>query len=524
MANALQTIQGKRVAWNSLLNFFTGGLLICVKIAFVPLMIKSFGTELYGLLSVTWMVLANFNWLDFGFSRATAKYVAQDLALGQYDRAASWVSTAVVTQVIIGAVGALVLKNFAPEIVDLFKIQQVKKELVVLSLEIFALSIPFDFASRSFSGVLEAGQRFVWINGLNFANTLLTFAVYSVGMWLGADFLVVMWGLLILRITNFICLLVMSVQVLPALKHIGALVNLRKDYWTRAAVMIKFGSWISAASVIGPMLLYFDQWMVSIICGVALLPYYTIPYNLVTHLGILSNSLSSTLFPAFSWMEARAERTEIEAYFVRAHRYLLCAMIPIIFVLISWSSELLRFWIGEEFASKANVALCILTIGFGIGLLAPLTGALLQAIGRPDLLVKLYLIELPFNVVIVWVLVRKYGIVGAAISYALRTSIETILLWIILYRQVLFSWAYLMREGLFRLSFALVPIVLVSYIISNVNMNKYFLVIITVFTLVLYCIFIVIFVFDQKDKKFMMQLIKNPLLHMKQVPENVRQK
>ena len=167
MTDAPQLIQGKRVAWNSLLNLITGAVIICIKLAFVPLMIHSFGTELYGVLSVTWMILANFNWLDFGFSRATAKYVAQDLALNQNDRAASWVWTAVVTQVLIGAGVALMLWHFAPLIAHIFKVEQERRAFVILAIGLFGFSIPLDFASRSFSGVLEAGLRFDLTNGLN---------------------------------------------------------------------------------------------------------------------------------------------------------------------------------------------------------------------------------------------------------------------------------------------------------------------------------------------------------------------
>ena len=37
-------------------------------------------------------------------------------------------------------------------------------------------------------GVLEAGQRFDWINGLNFFNTVAGYVVYAVGIWRGGDF------------------------------------------------------------------------------------------------------------------------------------------------------------------------------------------------------------------------------------------------------------------------------------------------------------------------------------------------
>ena len=58
----------------------------------------------------------------------------------------------------------------------------------------------------------------------------------------------------------------------------------------------------------------------------------------------------------------------------------------------------------------------------------PVPGSLLQGLGRPDLLAKLYLAELPANFALVWFLTQSMGISGAALSFAVRTVIETLVL------------------------------------------------------------------------------------------------
>src|SRR3989442_15643502 len=113
MTRLQELTAGDRLARNSLLNLCTGMCLVGLNLLFVPLMLNVFGAELYGVLSVTWIVLANLSWLDLGFSRAAARYVAQDMALGDFDRAALWTWTAVASQTFLGLLGALVLSSAA---------------------------------------------------------------------------------------------------------------------------------------------------------------------------------------------------------------------------------------------------------------------------------------------------------------------------------------------------------------------------------------------------------------------------
>ena len=188
--------------------------------------------------------------------------------------------------------------------------------------------------------------------------------------------------------------------------------------------------------------------------------------------------------------------------FVRAHRYLLTVLVPVLFVLYVWGGEILRIWIGPEFAAKGTVPLQMLVLGFLIGLLAPLSGALLEAVGRPDILVKLYLVELPFNVVVVWSLTKYFGITGAALSYTVRTVIETIILWVVVYRIVPFSGWELAKKGLLRPSLAVIVFAGAAYAIRGANIWNYSDIAITLVLLAVYTLYAYRFVFDQQDRDF----------------------
>jgi O-antigen/teichoic acid export membrane protein len=501
MTRSTTIVHGKRIAHNSLMNLGTGILIAALNMVFVPPMLHTFGTELYGVLSVTWVVLANLSFLDFGFSRASAKYVAHELGLARPLEACLWTWTAVITQAAMGGLGAVVLWIFAPNLVNHIHVTATQRDLVILTLRLFAFSIPLDFATRSMTGVIQAGQRFDWFNGLGLFSSLFTFATYTAGIVHGAHFLVVIYGLFILRILNLLGAYWGACKVLPELKSLPEPRAFPQSYRTHVVAMVRFGSWVAVAAVIGPLILYFDQWMISVIIGVALLPFYTIPFNLLSRLGLFPSSLTSTLFPAFSALEAKTEWVRMESYFVRSHRYLLTVLIPMIFVLFVWAPEILRLWIGADFALQASGPFRVLTLGYGISLLAPLSGALIEAVGRPDVLAKLYVVELPLNLISVWFLTKKFGVMGASISYSARALVETVLIWVVLYKFVPFSWRRFVKDGLLPPSLLLIPTCFAAYVIGSGHIRSKFDITATTTTLVLYSLCVFVWVLDGRDKK-----------------------
>jgi len=435
----LETLQGRRIAQNSLLNLGTGLVLLAVAVVLVPFMLDAFGRELYGLLAITWIVLAHMGWLDFGLSRATAKYVSRDLALGRREDAVRWVWTAVATQLLLGGVGTVGVWLAAGAITRSLNVQPENADLAVFTLHLFALAIPLELASRSFVGVLEAGQRFVWINAYRLLTAVWTYSAYLAGILVDESFVLVVWALFVLRIVGLLALGWLTGRVVPLRAPFSGRVFPTIEYRSSAKEMLRFGSWVTVAGVIGPLLVYFDQWAIGVMLGVATLPLYAIPFSFLTRLFVFPFSLTQTLFPAFSALEAREEWDRIQTLFVRSHRYLVLTLLPVVFVIYAWGHELLRVWIGDDFADRATTPLRILVCGFAVALLAPLSGALLEGIGRPDIVAKLYLVELPVNVALVVLLTREFGLTGAASSFAARAVLETGALWILVARLRRFS-------------------------------------------------------------------------------------
>jgi O-antigen/teichoic acid export membrane protein len=97
-------------------------------------------------------------------------------------------------------------------------------------------------------------------------------------------------------------------------------------------------------------------------------------------------------------------------------------------VIILFAHEILQAWLGAEFAAKGTLVLQILAVGLLANSLAFVPFGLLQAVGRPDWTAKFHFIELPLYAALLWLLLKRMGVTGAATAWTIRVSLDACLL------------------------------------------------------------------------------------------------
>src|SRR6185312_13460245 len=71
-----------------------------------------------------------------------------------------------------------------------------------------------------------------------------------------------------------------------------------------------FGGWMTVSNVLGPLMVTFDRFLIGSIISIAGVAYYSIPYEVVTKLWLISSALIGVLFPAFS-ATSHTDRTRL---------------------------------------------------------------------------------------------------------------------------------------------------------------------------------------------------------------------
>jgi O-antigen/teichoic acid export membrane protein len=411
------------LARNTLLNLMGQGLPLLVGVATIPVIVAHLGADRFGILALAWAVTGYLSILDLGLGRATTKFVAASLGRQQLDDVPSLVWTAVSIQAALGLAGTLIFGAIVPFLVEgALNIPPHLVQETKLTFYILSLSVPIVLVSFSFRGVLEAAQRFDLVNAVVGPLGVATFVAPVVSIWLG-------WGL-----PGTVGLLVASralaltahyslcIRVFPSLRGLPHFDRLK------LRLLVGYGRWsMISLSVICPVFVYLDRFILGAIGSVAAVGYYSAPYEMVTRLSIIGMSLAATLFPTFSAVGSQRPSEAFQRIMTPSIGYLALVLGPILIVVIAFARELLSLWLGNEFSQQGAVALQILAIGVLLTSLGLLPFSLIQAIGRPDVTAKLHLLELPVYLILSWALISRWGVTGAALSWTLRASADALL-------------------------------------------------------------------------------------------------
>ena len=150
---------------------------------------------------------------------------------------------------------------------------------------------------------------------------------------------------------------------------------------------------------------------------------------------ILSLPVVSVLLPAFAAC-SRTDPPRTARLFDWGLRTVALLLFPAALLLATFAAEILRFWLGVDFATHGAPVLRLLAIGMFVNGLAQVALALVQGSGRPDLGARLHLVELPLYLTAVWLLIRAHGIEGAAMAWLGRVTVDAIAIFFLAARQL----------------------------------------------------------------------------------------
>ena len=413
-----------RVAHNTLLNFL--GLAVPLALAFfvMPIAARHLGPARFGLLGLAWAITEYLTLFDLGLGRAIVKFVADAL---HHDSAelSEIVSLCVLAQLGAGLVGGAAFALAAPALVhSVFRLPPETASEAIGVFRVVGLSLPVVLLISAQRGILEGAQRFDLSTTIKMLSSVASLSIPAIGAVYGASLPSILLVVLASRLV--ICgLYAFAIRhALPAIRWVRSrdLAQLRR--------ILSFGGWVLVSNSVTPLLLYFDRFALGSMAGLAAVGFYTAPYEGVTRLLLIPVSLIGSLLPALTSMEAKGEGErfgDLASTSMRALMVVMAAPLALVFV---FGPELLRVWLGSQYAEQSSTALRILSVGvFANALACPLFISL-YAKNRPDLPAKFHLIELAIHIPLTIVLIRSFGIAGAAAAWTTRVTLDMcLLLW-----------------------------------------------------------------------------------------------
>jgi O-antigen/teichoic acid export membrane protein len=391
---------------------------LAVAIVTVPIYVHHVGDARYGVISIVWILLGYFGFLDLGLSRAATNALAKLRDASQPERARVLLTTTTLNLCfgILGSVLLYVVGGYLFE--HVLSVPQDLKPEVESALPWIACLFPMALVSGSALGALESRERFLQANLFQMLGMTLSQVVPVImAVFVSPSLTVVIPSVAVAQAFS------MAMQ-LAYVYHLEGPISFKAFDRSEARKLLGYGGWVTVTAVVGPILNSADQFLIGSVIGVAEVAHYAVPMNFVMRTQIFPVALGRTFFPRMSVL-SREAALQLGGRALQTLGYGYGALCAPAIVL---SPVFFRYWIGHDFALVSAPVAQILIIGVWINGLAFVAYTLAQGQGRPDVTGKLHFSEvLPF-LVILWLFTSTFGIKGAATAWSLRSTLDALAL------------------------------------------------------------------------------------------------
>jgi O-antigen/teichoic acid export membrane protein len=483
---------------NTLLNFSNHIVTILVAIIALPLTIKGLGSEQYGVLSLIWAIVGYSSFLELGLSRALTKYASLYIKNAENEKLNNAVWNTFIFQLILGIIAGAIFLFLSPYLLKILNIPINLLDEAKKSFYLVALMPTIIFCTSCFIAVLMANLRFDWLNFIQASSNFFNYTLVAIGAsFFKLGLLQIMFIMVMIKLLTLFVLALFSLIKFPSLR------KLPSYNFETVKPLFSFGGWSAITSTFAQVLTKVDSFFISNLLSPSWVTYYSVAYDSLGRILIIPGSLVTTLFPTLSSLtiESIEDRKIIEQLYVRSTKYLFILMIPLTLVLYVFAKDILILWMGTEIAEKSTLVFKILSIAIPLSSLSWIPNTLLQSSGRPDLTAKLLFFESTIYILSLWIMVRNFGIEGAAFSWLMRSSLSVLLHFFLVSRLKLVKIKAFLENGFSSLLFASFMLILLMLLLVFVREDIFIkLILVFIFNLffALTCWFYVLDIVDKE--------------------------
>ena len=393
------------------------------------------GAEPYGILGIVSVLAGQLGILHFGVGTAATRLVADSVGRGGEGLLPRLIGTAVVGAAASLLVGAVFFGLAPLAWRSGFNVSPVTLPLALAAVPSGAALVALTPASAAVYGVLTARELFLFAAGLRVFQGAGHLLAAVVVVTLGGGVAAIFWAQAVIDLAAVavgsgrawrdarprIAEEPVRAQPVGAADG-GGRVSIAKA----AATVLAVGAPFALVSLLSGLLTDAEKLAVGLVRSVEDFTYYTVPYNAVVKFAVISGAVVRVLMPRLAALDASGAGSEALALTERADRILVTGMVGMLAPVVALTPELLGLWLGETFVARSTVATRVLLLGVAVNAAAFPSHAVVLARGRPAYLTLLYTAEVALHLVLVYLLVTGFGLVGAAAAWTLRVGLDAL--------------------------------------------------------------------------------------------------
>lgn len=405
----------RKLAWNlvgAVLPSITGLLSI-------PWIVSALGNERTGLLLLVWSLIGYASILDFGISRGLTLKVAEYNAAGQFEKVTKVSWTGLITLFIFGVCLSLVTLNLVDSASSKWlNVSPPNVKDFAYCLYISAISLPIIVLCAAFRGILEGLNDFELSNKIKIPLGIWTFLCPAIVLPFSDKLSDIVIALVVGRIFAFTAYVLFCKKFLP---FSAATIDI-----TELKNILLFSGWITVSNVISPLMATLDKYLVASFVAAKSVAFYAVPSEILNRILVVPHAISGVLFT--SLVEKHSLKQNVVSVIRINYQIVFLVITAPLFVTVIFGKFFLEKWINLDFANQAYSSLAIVTIGLHANAIAHIPSTALQSRGLSRTTALNHCIELPFFLIVFFLLYKDFGILAAATAWSLRAIADFFLL------------------------------------------------------------------------------------------------
>ncbi|MBI2629205.1 flippase [Candidatus Pacearchaeota archaeon] len=469
---------------------------------------RQFGPEIYGIFSLATVILSFFITVSFlGLSEGLLRYVAIYRGKNQIKQ----IRYLIKVSMSILAVSSFLSMALLFILADFISVNLFHNAELSTFLKVFSLIIPISVASGIFLSLIKAYEKisaysFI-VNILQNVSRVLLLAIF---IFIGLNSESIIWSYFLSVLLITIISYIVSKRYIP---EAFGIVNLQKGRKTKVVSDLIGYSWpLIFLGVIGSLFFWIDSLIIGYFIDVANVGFYNAAFTIVSLFGIAPELFMQLFFPLITKEFAKNNTNLIKEISKQVNKWIFIMNLPLFVIIFLFPGAVINLLFGSEFTIADNTLRILSIGGFFSSLTLVLTNLLSMKGKSKVILINISLASLA-NLILNIFLVKKFGMLGAAIS----TSLVWIILGIILFIEVkkYLNFAPIRRKMIKISIISLFPILVLFFTKKLVPLTRFNVMLLGALFFLIYLTLILIFEGFDKHDRTVVEAVKNKLFAIK---------
>ena len=405
-----------KVIKNAYYHLISQGVAFLSPLILTPIIISKIGNEDFGIYVLILGFIGTFGLLDMGISSSFVKFISEHYNKNEKESLNEVLSTGFLFYFFFSAFIAVIAYIFTEQIVSLINIPQGKLSLAYTA---FHIGIIIFFLSTSFgifNSVITALQK-MYMGAI--ASTIVSSVQLVVILFLmlsGFGLIALLFINLGVAVVSIIITLVIAKKILPGIRITPKLFT---GY--RFKKMGSFGIQMQISRFASFAAEKYDEFLLGVFTTLTNVTFYNVGNKISSYGRIISLQFAAPIAPAAAELSAKGETEKLKQLYIDCTKYLNVISIPIFVYMLVFAEKIIFAWLGAGYEISA-IILRILAGGYLVNFIMSAPGnSIIPNTGKPKYQMYEGLIGLLINLVISYILVKQYGILGAAIGNLVST-------------------------------------------------------------------------------------------------------